>query len=221
MTLSESEAVLMFIALIALYSPVAAVSSYIPLMKPFGAPQQLRLAVGLFTNIAVIAVVTVLIGEPLLHILGLSTAALSATGGIALMFEAVPLMLGTAHEGPGESPEEEEAAAVAHTWRSVVFMPLTFPLTIGGATVALLIGFRAQVEGSIAVTLLLVAALAYASVTGTCVYIAGHMERRLSTRGKELLDRVAGILLTAIAATLLASGFTRLVTDLLHNIKVL
>ena len=33
-------------------------------------------------------------GEPLLVLLGLTNAALSATGGIALMDEAVPLMLG-------------------------------------------------------------------------------------------------------------------------------
>jgi hypothetical protein len=36
-----------------------------------------------------------------------------------------------------------------------------------------------------------------------------------------VLDRVAGILLTAIAATLLASGFTRLVHDVLRGLRVL
>lgn len=222
MTLGESEAVLMFLALIALYSPVAAVSSYIPLLKPFNPSQQLRLAIGLFLNIAVIAVAMVWVGEPFLHVLGLSTAALSATGGIALMLEAVPMMMGTAH-APAEVTGGglAENASDPDAWRSVVFMPLTFPLTIGGATVGLLIAFRAQVSGTVNVVLLTIAALAYAAVTGICVYAAGQVQRRISDRGRELLDRVAGILLVAIAATLLASGFTRLVTDILEGLKIL
>lgn len=73
-------------------------------------------------------------------------------------------------------------------------------LTVGGATVGLLIGFRAQVSGTVNVVLLTVAALAYAAVTGICVYVAGRVQGRISDRGRELLDRVAGLLLVAIAA---------------------
>jgi multiple antibiotic resistance protein len=66
-----------------------------------------------------------------------------------------------------------------------------------------------------------VAAAAYAAVTGLCAYISGHVQRRVSGRTRVLLDRVAGILLVAIATTLLASGFTRLVIDVLHSVKIL
>jgi multiple antibiotic resistance protein len=44
------------------------------------------------------------------------------------------------------------------------------------------------------------------------------VHRRLSAQGRALLDRVAGILLTAIAVTLLASGATRLVADVIDAI---
>jgi multiple antibiotic resistance protein len=211
----------MFLALVGLYSPIAAVASYVPLLKPYSSKEQFRIALGLFLNVAAIAVVTLLIGEPLLVILGLSTAALSATGGIALMYEAVPLMLGK-HDASAE-PElvEQVPTDQQGSWRSVVFVPFTFPLTIGGATVGLLIGFRANVSGTFGTGALVVAAVAYSAVTGLCVYLAGHAQRRLSERGRSVLDRVAGILLTAIAATLIASGFTRLVLDVLHSAKIL
>jgi multiple antibiotic resistance protein len=215
------EALLMFLALIGLYSPIAAVSSYIPLLKPYTAKEQFRIALGLFFNVAAIAVVTLLIGEPLLVVLGLTTAALSATGGIALMYEAVPLMLGK-HDASSESELAPDTDPERRgSWRSVVFVPFTFPLTIGGATVGLLIGFRANVSGTFGVGALVVAALAYSAVTGFCVYLGGHAQRRLSERARSVLDRVAGILLTAIAATLVASGFTRLVIDVLHSTKIL
>jgi multiple antibiotic resistance protein len=203
-------AILMLLALVGLYSPVAAVSSYIPLLQPVDARQHARLAFGLFVNVAAIAVVTILVGEPLLELLGLSTAALSATGGIALMIAAVPMMLGKT-----DASDDGAIAPPSTSWRSIVFMPLTFPLTVGGATIAVLISFRAQVSGVSGVLALTVAALIHAAITGGCVYVAGHAGRRLSDRARMILDRVAGILLTAIAATLLASGFTRLVVDVL------
>ncbi len=220
MSHSADEVLLLFLALVGLYSPVAAVSSYMPLLQPFGTKAHLRLAVGLFVNVAVITVVTILVGEPLLELLGLTTAALSATGGISLMIAAVPMMLGKV-SSPAEQPALDGVNAAPPSWQSVVFMPLTFPLTIGGATIGILVGFRADVRGTGGVTLLVVAALVYALVTGLCVGIAGKVGRRLSERARVLIDRIAGILLVAIAATLLASGFTRLVIDVLRNVKLL
>jgi multiple antibiotic resistance protein len=207
----------MFLALFALYSPPSAVASYVALVKPFNAEQRLRLAIRLFVNVAVIAVASLWFGEPLLHILGLSTAALAATGGTALILASVPVMIGTRGARTNPAPD---AARDPDAWQSIAFMPVTFPLTIGGATVGLLIGFRAEAHGVVAVALLTVAALVYTALTGLSLYMAGRIEPHLSDRGRELFDRLAGILLTAIAFTLLASGLTRLVTDVLHDLKI-
>lgn len=214
MTLGESDAVVMFLALFALYSPPSAVASYIPLVQPFDAKQRQRLAIRLFLNVAVIAVAFLWLGEPLLHVLGLSTAALAAAGGTALILASVPMMIGTRRAGINNT---REVAKGPDAWQSIVFMPVTFPLTIGGATVGLIIGFRAESQGLVDLALLTGAALLYAAVTGISMFIAGRIEPRLSDRGRELFDRLAGILLTAIAFTLLASGLTRLVTDALHS----
>jgi len=152
------------------------------------------------------------------------------------MIAAVPLMTGRS-DPPAEQPAARPASdspgldtapageaalgSGAASWRSVVFMPMTFPLTIGGATIGILVGFRAEVSGVFAIGALVVAAAAYAAVTGLCAYISGHVQRRVSDKARVMLDRVAGILLVAIAATLLASGFTRLVIDVLHAVKIL
>jgi len=213
LTLGESDAVVMFLALFALYSPMSAVASYIPLVQPFDVKQRQRLAIRLFLNVAVIAVAFLWLGEPLLHLLGISTPALAAAGGTALILASVPMMIGRGRR----SEDTQEVAKGPNAWQSIVFMPVTFPLTIGGATVGLIIGFRAESQGLLALTLLTVAALLYAAVTGISMYVAGRIEPRLSERGRELFDRLAGILLTAIAFSLLASGLTRLITDVLHS----
>jgi multiple antibiotic resistance protein len=96
---------------------------------------------------------------------------------------------------------------------------VTFPLTVGGATFGVLVGFAATSQNVGDRGALTVAGLAYAAVTGITLYAATHVHRRISERGREMLDRIAGILLTSIAAMLLASGATRLVVDVLDTIK--
>jgi multiple antibiotic resistance protein len=232
---------LLFLALVALYSPIAALPSYFPVVGQLAEHEQRRLALALFLNASVFALVALWVGEPLLEILGLSTAALTATGGIALMYEGVALMRGTAHHpevvdaagaagatvdpgsaAPGAAEEATqlptvEAPAKTENWRRVAFVPVTFPLTVGGTTFAFFVAFRAEADTTVDVLLLSVAGLAYAAVTALTVYASGHVQRRAKPSAAAFLDRLAGILLTAIAVTILISGVTRLVLDVLAN----
>ena len=191
-----------------MYSPVAALSSYVPLVASFSARDQTRLAATLFLYVLAISLTALWIGEFVLDkVLGISTDALVVTGGVALILEGVHLMTG---------PEDQFhvsdlAASERSSWRSVAFMPLTFPLTIGGTTFAILVAFSADVPSVVGTLFLSVAAAAYALVTGITIYAAGHVSRRASDRTQVLLGRLAGILLTAIAVTILISGTTRLV----------
>jgi multiple antibiotic resistance protein len=219
------EALVLFLALFALYSPVAALSSYLPIVRPFTHPQQLRLAFGLAVNVTVFVLLAIWAGEPLLELLGISTAALTATGGIALIFAAVPLMRGTggATPDPGagpvepaESPAESPAAERAGP-QSVLFTPITFPLTVGGTTFAFGVAASADAGNTGDRLWLSVAAVAYAAVTGLTLYLSGHVERKISAAAAAILDRIAGILLTSIAVVLLANGFTALVVAALGS----
>ena len=211
--------VLLFLALFALYSPVAAVSSYFPVVGRLPPGDQTKLAFGLFTYVLIFSMAALWVGEPLLHLLGISTAALTATGGIALIYEGVALMRGTHPPDHEPTPElTDDGAEAPASWRKYVFVPTTFPLTVGGTTFAFFVGFRAEATTTGQVLGLSVAGLAYAAVTGITLYIAAHVHRRASPTTQSFLERIAGILLTAIAVTILTSGFTRLVVDVLHGL---
>jgi multiple antibiotic resistance protein len=213
------EAVVLFVALFGLYSPVAALSSYLPIIRPYSHPEQLRLALGLVLNVAVFVLLAIWVGEPLLRLLGISTAALTATGGIALIYASIPLMRGIGENAPmpDRTAEADEEHGAAGGWRSVLFTPVTFPLTVGGTTFAFGVAASADVGNTRGRLLLSIAAIAYAAVTGLTLYFAGHVERRISVQVGRILDRVAGILLTSIAVILLANGFTDLVPAALRH----
>jgi multiple antibiotic resistance protein len=108
--------------------------------------------------------------------------------------------------------------APARPWRSILLTPVTFPLTVGGATFGVLVAFSATSQDVGDRGALTVAGLAYAAVTGITLFVSTHVHRRISARGRDMLDRIAGILLTSIGVMLLASGVTRLVVDVLDAI---
>ncbi len=205
---------LMFTALIALYSPIASVSSYFPVVSRVSRPNQRRLALGVLLYVTIFAQVALWVGEPLLRVLGLTTAALTATGGIALMYAAIPLMRGKVE---AEASDDAEAAEKGHSWRQYLLMPATFPLTVGGTTFAIIVSFRAEAKNLGEVVALAVAAVLYALVTALTIYTSGFLERRMKPKTRMLLQRLSGILLTAIAVTLLCNGIPRLVTTTLEN----
>jgi multiple antibiotic resistance protein len=217
-------ALLMFMTLFAIYSPLAALPSYMPIVGRYSHADQRKLALGLFVNVAAFVLAGIWIGEVLLEVLGISTAALTTAGGIALLYESVPLMRGT-HETPatpdaaGADGEAASSDAPQRRWRSILLTPVTFPLTVGGATFGILVGFAATSANVADRGALTVGGLAYAAVTGITLYLASRVHRRVSERGRDMLDRIAGILLTSIAAMLLASGITRLVVDVLDSIS--
>ncbi|MFE3452540.1 MarC family protein [Nonomuraea sp. NPDC059194] len=219
-------ALILFLALFGLYSPIAALASYLPIVRPFSHKQVNGLALGLALNTAVFILAALWVGEPLLKLLGISTAALTATGGIALAYASIPLMRGKAgaveeveklrqqdsRQQEGRQPVAAAAPDPPAEPKSVLFTPLSFPLTFGGTTFAFGVAASAAattIRDKLALSL---AAVCFAAVTGLTLYLSGHVERRISLRGAMLLDRVAGILLTAIAVILLANGFTDLVT---------
>jgi small neutral amino acid transporter SnatA (MarC family) len=90
---------------------------------------------GLVVNVAAFVLLAIWVGEPLLRLLGISPAALTATGGIALIYASIPLM-----RGVGEAPAAEdsdandiaEPAAETASPRSVLFTPITSPSPSAG-----------------------------------------------------------------------------------------
>ncbi|MGW6212360.1 MarC family protein [Streptomyces sp. NPDC055109] len=212
------DALLLFLALFALYSPIAALASYLPYVEGYSRFEQRRLAWTLFVNTSILMLAALWVGEPLLELLGISTAALSAVGGIALLLAAVPMMTGQTAT-PVEPSSDKAEKPGRPPWKSIAFTPLTFPLTFGGTTFGFFVAYRAEAPSTTAAVGLTIAGFAYAALTGITLALAGRLTHRISASTTAMLEKVAGILLTAIAVSLLASGGTRMVVDVLDGLR--
>jgi multiple antibiotic resistance protein len=204
----------LFLALFALFTPVASLSAYFPLVSRIPPADQVKLAVGVFTYVMLFGMFSLWVGEPILEVLGISTDALTVTGGIALLFAGIPILRGAERPVPKQAvPTDQTSGPV--DWKSVVFMPVTFPLAVNGTTFALIVAARSEARGLQEVFALSAATIAYAALTGITLIVSSHLERRVSWGTRNFLDRIAGVLLVATASMLLLSGVPRMVAKTL------
>lgn len=71
--------------LVALHSPLAAAAAYGPIVGRYSSGERKLIAARLFVLVAGVLVSLVMLGELLVAIIGVSTQALGAAGGLALL----------------------------------------------------------------------------------------------------------------------------------------
>jgi len=137
-----------------------------------------------------------LLGQSVLGYLGVELPALQGAGGLLLLLVALQLLTGSLSE-----PTEAERQKA-----NVAFVPLGTPLLAGpGAIVATMLFVR-RVQGGADVAAFAVAIVAVTVLLWLTMRFSGVIHRLLRGSGVELLTRIAGLLLSAIAVQLVADA---------------
>jgi len=149
-------------------------------------------------------------GEPLLLALGISMPAFRIAGGILLFLLATGMVF--ARPSGIRNPTEPEQAEAARNQDLSVF-PLAFPLLAGpGAltSVMLLIG---RADGPAAVAGVILSLVVVLAITLVALLSAGRVLEVLGVTGANVVGRLLGVLLAALAAQYVVDG----VAELLHH----
>lgn len=185
-----------FITLLVITDPPGIVPVFLALTRGRTAKDKSRLAwqaaVVAFAVIGVFA----LFGRSILDYLGVNLPALEGAGGLLLLLVALELLTGKAG-----APSEEDLSTA-----SVAFVPLGTPLLAGpGAIVAVML-FVQRAHGPANAIALVGAVLGVAIAAWAAMRFAATLHRVLTDNGVELLTRIAGLLLAAIAVQLVANS---------------
>ncbi len=174
---------------------------FISLMGDHPAVQPGRVAGRAVVVAGVTLVVFGALGGPLFDYLGVSLDALRVAGGILLFGIAWNMALGQRQR---QTPEE---AADAHVREDVSIFPLAIPLIAGPGAFASVLVLRTQAGGRAAYLGILLAALfAVLVLSYVSLRIAGRLTKALGTTGINVVTRVLGIVLAALAVQLVADG---------------
>ena len=152
----------------------------------------------------IILIAFALIGEYILEGLGISLAALRTAGGILLLLIGIDMVFARSSGGTSTT-EDENAEAIDKTDISV--FPLATPLIAGpgamGAAILLMTNQQGHLAGqAIVITSLLVILL----LTFICLLLASHIQRLFGVTGIQVITRVMGVLLAALAVQLIFDG---------------
>jgi multiple antibiotic resistance protein len=145
-----------------------------------------------------------LLGALLFRLLGISIPAFKLAGGVLLLLIAID-MIRTTPSAARITPPEVEAGSAKE---DVAIVPLAMPLLAGPGSIATVIVLMGRVQPRqwwnglpVLVAIGLVAAATYFTLSS-----ANRVERVLSRTGMNILERVAGMLLAAIALQFMIDG---------------
>jgi multiple antibiotic resistance protein len=185
-----------FVTLLVITDPPGVVPPFLGLTR--GLPPRVRNRLAWQAAVVAFGVIIAfaVFGQSILAYLGVELPALQGAGGLLLLLVALQLLTGAMTE-----PTEAERLKA-----NVAFVPLGTPLLAGpGAIVATMLFVR-RANGAADIAAFAVAVVAVAIVLWLTMRFSGVIHRILRASGVELITRIAGLLLSAIAVQLVAEA---------------
>jgi multiple antibiotic resistance protein len=145
-----------------------------------------------------------LFGAEVLRLMGISLPALKTAGGVLLLLMSIDMVFARPSGMTSTTVAETSEAA---TKLDISVFPLATPLIAGPGALGAAVLLAAETEGDLVLQALVVAALlAVMAITLALLLIAGQVHRFLGVTGQNVITRVVGILLAALAVQFLFDG---------------
>lgn len=158
----------------------------------------------------VILLVFALFGEIALSRLGITLAAMRTAGGVLLLLIAIDMVFARPSGGSTTTDDEtNEARAKAKSDEDISVFPLATPLIAGPGTMGAVVLLTAESGGNLVHWAITVGALLTILVlTLVLLLMAGQVQRLLGVTGLNVISRVVGVLLAALAVQFMFDGLS-------------
>ena len=196
------------IALLAIVNPIGVVPFYIHFTQNFTREQRRRtVRVSAFTAFLVIAL-SALVGLKILEFFSISLASFQVGGGSLLLISALQMLNAQPAESkPGDVSQGSEKADAGD---SIAVVPLTIPLLTGPATISTMVIYADKTRHWWELGVL----VGYGVVVGLATFVAfsaaGRIAKIMGQTGINVMTRLMGLILAALAVELLSDGVVKL-----------
>jgi multiple antibiotic resistance protein len=196
------------IALLAIVNPIGVIPFFIHFTQGFTREQRQRtIRVAAFSAFVVIAV-SALAGLKIIEFFGISLASFQVGGGLLLLTSALQML----NAQPAESRKDDlaEGSDKADAGASIAIVPLTIPLLTGPATISTMVIYADKTRHWWQLAVL----VGYGVVIGVAVWLAfslsGRIGRVLGKTGINVMTRLMGLILAALAVEVMSDGLVKL-----------
>jgi multiple antibiotic resistance protein len=196
------------IALLAIVNPVGVVPFFIHFTQNFTREQRKRtIRVSAFTAFVVIAVSAVA-GLKVIEFFGISLASFQVGGGCLLLISSLAMLNAQPAESkPGDVSEGQEKLDAG---ASIAVVPLAIPLLTGPATISTMVIYAEKTRHLWELGVLVGYGVVIAVVTFIVFSASGRIAKVLGRTGINVMTRLMGLILAAMAVELLADGLVKL-----------
>jgi multiple antibiotic resistance protein len=196
------------IALLAIVNPIGVVPFFIAFTQNLSPAQRRRtIHVSAFAAFVVIAVSAVA-GLKIIEFFGISIASFQVGGGTLLLISSLQML--NAQPAEAKSSDVDEGNQKVDAGASIAIVPLTIPLLTGPATISTMVIYAEKTRHVWEQGVL----VGYGVVIGAATWLAfsasGRIARVLGSTGINVMTRLMGLILAAMAVELLADGLTKL-----------
>ena len=198
------------ITLLAVVNPLACVPFFIHFTQGFNKAQRQRtILVSSFTTFAVIAI-SALLGLQILEFFGISLASFQVGGGMLLLTSALSMLNAQPAEARANADEVHDAEARATVGASIAVVPLAIPLLTGPATMSTVVIYADKAKSVLQLGTLVGYGVVIGLATALCFAMAAPIARVMGKTGINVMTRLMGLILAALAVEVMADGLHKL-----------
>jgi multiple antibiotic resistance protein len=202
-----------FTAILVIVNPIGAIPLFISMTV--NQPEKARrrtVMVSAFT-VGVVLIVACVLGESLLQFFGVSIASFRVGGGILVMLLAISMFQAKLSGSKTTSEEAKEAEEKA----DVAVVPLAIPLLTGPGAISTVIIFAHQSSDWTHKGLLIASCVLVTIIVWMILRMAIPIGAWLGKTGINIVSRLMGLLLAAIAVEIIADGLSKLLPGLVRG----
>ena len=205
------------ITLLAIVNPLAIVPFFIHYTQGFSREQRRHtIWVSSFSCFVVIAT-SALAGLHILDFFGISLASFQVGGGVLLLTSALNMLNAQPAEAKTNTHEMEDGAEKAARGASIAVVPLTIPLLTGPASMSTVVIYAEKAKTFFQLGTLVGYGVVIALATALCFALAEPIARVLGKTGINVMTRLMGLILAALAVEVMSDGLTKLFPVLLGS----
>jgi multiple antibiotic resistance protein len=202
------------ITLLAIVNPPAIIPFFIYYTQGLSPAQRRHTVVVSAVTAFLVIAACALLGIRILEFFGISLASFQVGGGMLLLASSLNMLNAKPAEAKPASNELEAGAEKAAMGDSIAVVPLTIPLLTGPATMSTVVIYAERARDAFDMTVLVGYGVVIALVTAVCFALAEPIARVLGKTGINVLTRLMGLILAALAVEVMAEGLAKLFPSL-------
>lgn len=191
-----------FISILAIVNPFGAIPIFIGLTSGMNRLERHKIADNVATGIAVILLVVLFFGELILEFFGITIDSFKVGGGILVLLMAISML----HAKTSNVRQTAEEASELEEKESIAIVPLAMPLLAGPGAISTVILAGHKGHGVMHYGMIAVSILFLSLFICSLLRLSPLIVTRLGATGLNIVTRIMGLMLAAIAIEFIANG---------------